>query len=74
MNINLPVPPNSGLSNLATILRQAFLTVVSTQEAVGRILLRSPTSGAVYEVTVDDNTDPMAPALILTLQDGKGRV
>jgi len=76
MNVNLPSPPSANpfLANLVNALRTAFLNVMSTQEAAGRLMLRSATSGAVYQVTVDDDTDPMAPVLVLTLQDGKGRV
>jgi len=74
MNVNLPPPPIPALANLVNAIRQAFLNVVSTNEAAGRLLLRSPTSGLVYQVTVDDDTDPMAPVLVLALQDGKGRV
>lgn len=65
-------PPNQYsarfLSDLLTAIRAAFLSVVRTDQAVDRIMLRSP-SGTVYEVTVgDDGT------LITTVNDGKSRL
>ena len=52
MNVNLP-PPNSPMGIILDTIRRAFIPVVSVNEAVERVLLRSP-NGTVYSVTVSD--------------------
>lgn len=58
MQVNFPVPPLSyapqAVTQILDTIRRAFVNVVSTQEAVHRILLRSP-SGTIYEITVSDS-------------------
>lgn len=63
-----PGPNQSFLNQLATNLRTAFLRVVSTDEAVSRIMLSAP-NGTVYQVTVDN-----AGTLHTTINDGKSRI
>ena len=57
MNIQFPVPPGSitqaFIIQILDILRRTFLSVVSKDQSVPRILLSSP-NGTVYEVTVSD--------------------
>ena len=66
------LPPNQYsarfIGELLSAIRTAFNTVVRTDQAVERVMLRSP-NGTVYEVTVaDDGT------LTTAVNDGKGRV
>lgn len=73
ISFNPPPPPGNSpltqyLVSLAEATRRALLPLVSKDEAVGRILLQSP-SGKVYSVTVDD-----AGNLTTTLNDGKSRL
>lgn len=49
-------------------IRRAFINVVSTDQAVNRLLLRSP-NGTVYEVTVSDTG-----SLTTAVNDGKSRI
>lgn len=72
MNVNLPIPPanpNGAFLQMALdAVRRAFLTVVSKDEAVGRLLLRD-TNGVVWEVTVDTSGN-----LQTAVNDGKSRL
>lgn len=72
MNVNLPIPPqniNAGFIQLAfNAIRQAFINVVSTNEAVSRIMLRDA-DGVVWEVTVDTSGN-----LQTAVNDGKSRL
>jgi hypothetical protein len=52
MNVNLPTP-GSPMGVILDTIKRAFIPVVSVNEAVERVLLRSP-NGTVYSVTVDD--------------------
>ena len=52
MNVNLPTP-SSPMGVILDTIRRAFIPVVSVNEAVERVLLRSP-GGTVYAVTVND--------------------
>lgn len=72
MNVQFPDPvggvsPNYMMQVLST-LRTVFLSVVSKDESVSRILLSSP-NGTVYSITVDDSG-----TITATLNDGKSRV
>lgn len=72
MNINLPIPPqniNAGFMQLAfDAIRRAFVNVVSTGEAVSRIMLRDA-DGVVWEVTIDTSGN-----LQTAVNDGKSRI
>lgn len=72
MNINLPIPPqniNAGFMQLAfDAIRRAFVNVVSTSEAVSRIMLRDA-DGVVWEVTIDTSGN-----LQTAVNDGKSRI
>lgn len=72
MNINLPIPPqsiNASFMQMAfDAIRRAFVNVVSSNEAVQRILLRD-SDGIVWEVTVDTSGN-----LQTAVNDGKSRV
>lgn len=72
MNVNFPIPPanpNGAFMQLALdAVRRAFLSVVSKDEAVGRIMLRAP-NGKVWEVTVDNSGN-----LQTAVNDGKSRI
>jgi hypothetical protein len=52
MNIILP-PPNTPMAIILDTIRRALIPAVSQNEAVERVLLRSP-NGTVYAVTVSD--------------------
>lgn len=56
MNINLPIPPqsiNASFMQMAfDAIRRALLNVVSSNEAVSRIMLLDA-NGVAWEVTVD---------------------
>lgn len=69
MIVNFPAPPEkagaSYLVQLIAIIRQAFLPVVSTREAVPRVILRD-VDGVSWDVTVST-----AGALVVTKNDGK---
>lgn len=58
MNVNLPpAPPGYNQFNISLafdLIRQAFIPVVSQDEASPRVLLQAP-NGTVYEVTVDNS-------------------
>ena len=57
MIINFPAPPpNSApfFTQFLQVLKDTFLTVVSKDQAVSRILLQSP-NGTVYSITVSDS-------------------
>lgn len=75
MNVIFPSPPPGSLQVFLTqmieAIRKALLNVVVDNAASGRIMLRSATSGQVYEVTVDDSG---TPALVVTLNAGKERI
>jgi hypothetical protein len=72
MNVNFPIPPGdisqSFFIQFMSILRTAFLSVVSKDESTPRILLSSP-SGKVYSITVSDTG-----TITATLNDGKSRL
>lgn len=70
MIVQFPAPPpgNAFLSQLVESLRRAFASVVSKDQAVSRIILRSA-NGTTYAVTVADN----GSNLTLTAIDGKTR-
>jgi hypothetical protein len=73
MNIQFPDPSATGvnpayMTRVLSALRSAFLSVVSKDESVPRILLSSP-SGKVYSITVSDTGTVTA-----TLNDGKSRI
>lgn len=72
MNINLPIPPpniNAGFIQQAfDAIRRSFINVVSTNEAVSRIMLRDA-DGVVWEVTIDTSGN-----LQTTVNDGKSRI
>jgi hypothetical protein len=72
MNVNLPIPPakiTPAFLQLAfDAIKRGFLNVVSTNEAVGRILLRD-SNGVVWEVTVDTSGN-----LQTAVNDGKSRL
>jgi hypothetical protein len=72
MNINFPTPPErvTGvfMQMLFSILKRAFNTVVSSNEAVGRIMLLSP-DGKAWEVTIDNSGN-----LQTAVNDGKSRL
>jgi hypothetical protein len=57
MNVQFPVPPGSitqtFMIQIMDIIRRAFSSAVSADEASARILLSSP-NGTVYSVTVSD--------------------
>jgi hypothetical protein len=68
-----PPPPPSGplsvyLASLVDAIRRSLTPLISKDEAVGRVLLLSP-SGLVYTVSVDDSG-----TLVTTLNDGKSRL
>lgn len=52
MNVNLPTP-GSPMGVILDTIRRALIPAVSVNEAVERVLLRSP-NGTVYSVTVSD--------------------
>jgi len=64
MRIILP-PPSAGMSVILDTIRRALIPAISQDEAVSRLMLRSP-NGTVYEVTVDD-----AGVLNTAVNDGK---
>jgi hypothetical protein len=73
MNIQFPDPSGTGvnpayMTRVLSALRSAFLSVVSKDESVPRILLSSP-SGKVYSITVSDTG-----TITATLNDGKSRL
>ena len=70
MIIFFPTPPSNSvfLTQVLDTIRRAFLSVVSKDEAVERIMLRSP-NGTVYEVTVSDTG-----TLQTAINDGKSRL
>lgn len=72
MNILLPVPPanpNGSFLQLAfDAIRRAFLNVVTTNEAVQRIML-SDANGVIWQITV--NTSGV---LQTAVNDGKSRI
>lgn len=72
MNVNLPIPPanptGSFLQMAFDAIRRAFVNVVSTNEAVKRIMLRDD-NGVVWEVTVD-----ISGTLTTAVNDGKSRL
>ena len=72
MIVNFPIPPanpsGAFLQLALDAVRRAFLTVVSKDEAVGRLLLRD-TAGVVWEVTVDTSGN-----LQTAVNDGKSRL
>ena len=72
MNVNLPIPPATITSSFMQMafdaIRRGFINVVSTNEAVGRILLRD-SAGVVWEVTVDTSGN-----LQTAVNDGKSRL
>jgi len=57
MNIQFPIPPGSitqaFIIQVLDIIRKTFISVVSKDQSVPRILLSSP-NGTVYEITVSD--------------------
>jgi hypothetical protein len=57
MNIQFPVPPGTisqaFIIQVLDTLRKTFLSVVSKDQSVSRILLASP-NGTVYAITVSD--------------------
>ena len=57
MNIQFPIPPGSitqaFIIQVLDIIRRTFLSVISKDQSVARILLSSP-NGSVYEITVSD--------------------
>lgn len=61
MNVILP-NPNSPMGVILDTIRRALIPVVSVNEAVERVLLRSP-NGTVYAVTVD-NAGTLSTAVI----------
>ncbi len=75
MNVVFPSPPPGGLQVFLTqmieALRRALLNVVVDNAASGRLMLRSATTGQVYEITVDDSG---TPELVVTLNAGKERI
>lgn len=72
MIVNLPIPPqniNSSFMQMAfDAIRRAFINVVTSDEAVQRIMLRDA-DGIVWEVTVDTSGN-----LQTTVNTGKSRV
>lgn len=72
MNISFPDPSGgvnpAYMTRVLSAIRAAFLSVVSKDESVGRILLSSP-SGKVYSITVSDTG-----TITATLNDGKSRI
>lgn len=72
MILFLPSPPpnyqQSAIVQVLDTIRRAFMNVVSTDEAVPRIMLRSP-NGTAYEITVDNSG-----TLHATVNDGKSRI
>jgi len=66
MNVILP-NPNSPMGVILDTIRRALIPAVSQDEAVARVLLRSP-NGTVYSVTVDD-----AGVISTAVIDGKSR-
>ena len=71
MIINFPVPPGqinqSYVIQILDILRKAFVSLVSKDQSVSRILLEAP-NGTVYSVTVSN-----AGALTTAVNSGKTR-
>jgi hypothetical protein len=57
MNIQFPVPPGNitqaFIIQILDIIRRTFLSVVSKDQSVPRVLLSSP-NGTVYAITVSD--------------------
>jgi len=57
MNIQFPVPPaeitQAYMIQVLDIIRKAFVSLVSKDQSVSRVLLESP-NGTVYEITVSD--------------------
>lgn len=72
MNVFFPSPPPGTVTGqiliqIVDVIRKAFVSVVSKDQAVPRILLQAP-NGTVYEVTVS-NTG----TLTATVNSGKTR-
>ena len=70
MIINFPAPPSGSppfFTQFLQVLKDTFLTVVSKDQAVSRILLQSP-NGTVYSITVSD-----IGVVTATLNTGKVR-
>jgi len=71
MIINFPVPPaqinQSYFIQILDILRKAFVSLVSKDQSVSRILLEAP-NGTVYSVTVSN-----AGTLTTAVNSGKTR-
>ena len=58
MNIQFPIPPGNisqaFIIQVLDTLRKSFISVVSKDQSVSRILLSSP-NGTVYELTVSNS-------------------
>jgi hypothetical protein len=71
MNIQFPIPPGNitqaFIIQVLDIIRKTFISVVSKDQSVPRILLSSP-NGTVYEVTVSD-----AGVVTTAINSGKTR-
>jgi hypothetical protein len=71
MNIQFPIPPGNitqaFIIQVLDIIRKTFISVVSKDQSVSRILLSSP-NGTVYEVTVSD-----AGVVTTAINSGKTR-
>jgi len=72
MNVNLPTPPANPTGAFLQLafdaIRRAFVSVVSTNEAVSRIMLRDA-DGVTWEVTVNTSGN-----LLTAVNDGKSRL
>lgn len=72
MIVSFPTPPSNyapaAMAQVLDTIRRAFVNVVSSNEAVPRIMLSSP-NGTVYQITVSDTG-----TLTTAVNDGKSRI
>lgn len=67
MQSNIPIPTSASptaLAQMVTAVKQALNRAIASDEATGRVLMRSP-AGKIFTLSVDDNgvlsTTPFTP-------------